>query len=108
MSAFFFLFYPPPIFKFLNSLNIPLVLKTFILFVTVALLSFLSPVNCRSRKVEGSFMHKVNYDWDLHSFGLLCSVDWKLFIDILGHCIGPVFKGQALLKKHQKQTLYTV
>jgi len=48
-------------------------LKTLILFVTVALLSFLSPVNCRSRKLEGNFTHKVNCDWDL---GLLGIVDW--------------------------------
>ena len=58
------------------SLSFPSVPKTFILFVTVATLSFLSPVHCRSREVEGSFMHKVNYDWNLHSSGLLHSVDW--------------------------------
>ena len=58
------------------SSNFPSVVKTFILFITVALLSFLSAVNCRSRNVEDKFMHKVNYGWDLHSSGLLCSVDW--------------------------------
>jgi hypothetical protein len=36
----------------------------------------LFPVNCRSREVEGNFMHRVNCCWDLRSSGMLCSVDW--------------------------------
>jgi hypothetical protein len=38
-----------------------------ILFVNVAMSSrYQSPVNCRSRKVEGNFMHKVNYRYHCH------------------------------------------
>jgi len=63
-SAFFFI----PFFIFYISrisLNFPSALKTFLLFVTVAILSlYKSNVNCRSRQVEDNFTHKVNYRWD--------------------------------------------
>jgi len=43
--------------------------------VTVAILSrYRSLVNCRSRNVEGSFLHKVNY-----RYRCLCQA-WKLHI----------------------------
>jgi hypothetical protein len=41
--------------------------KTFLLFVTVAMSSrYQSPVNCRSRNVDSSFAHKVNYLYYCH------------------------------------------
>jgi hypothetical protein len=49
----------------------PLTLKTFLLFVTVVmLLSYQSPVNCRTRNTEGNFTHKVNYHYYCHIPGL--------------------------------------
>jgi hypothetical protein len=49
-------------FYFLYHFNFPLMLKTFLLFVTVTMVSLQQPpVYCRSRKVEGNFMHTVNY-----------------------------------------------
>jgi hypothetical protein len=57
-------------------LNFSLTLRTSF-FVTIAMLSlYPSLVYCRSRKVDSNFMHKVNYHWDLHSSGVLCSIDW--------------------------------
>ena len=45
----------------LITLTFPLTLKTFLLFVTVAILSRYQPaVNCK-RNVRGNFTHKVNY-----------------------------------------------
>lgn len=35
-------------------------LNTFLLFMTVAVLCYRSPVNCRERNVEGSFTHRMN------------------------------------------------
>jgi len=52
----YFLFYMSCI-----SFDFPLALRTFLLFFTVAMLSlYQCPVKCRSRKVEGNFMLKVN------------------------------------------------
>jgi hypothetical protein len=46
-------------------------LKTFLLFVTVAMLShYQPPVSCRSRNIEENIMHKVNYHYDCHFPGL--------------------------------------
>jgi len=62
MSAFCFSF-----FSFVISLNFSFEFKTFLLFMTVAMLShYQSPVNCRSRNVEGRFMHKVNCHYYFH------------------------------------------
>jgi hypothetical protein len=63
----------------LVTLTLPLQLKTFLLCVTVARLSFnKSTYYSISRKVDGNFTHKVNYRWDINSFGIhvLRSVDW--------------------------------
>jgi hypothetical protein len=50
-------------------------LKTFLLFVLVAMLSrYRSHVNCSSIKVEANFTHKMNYRWDLRCSGVLRSV----------------------------------
>ena len=54
------------------------------------------PVYYRSRKVEGSFTHKVNYRWDLCLSGMLHSIDWKLVTEVSGQPIGPIFKGQVI------------
>jgi hypothetical protein len=63
-SAFFY-FPPSPFYISRISLNFPSALKTFLLFVTVAILSiYKSTVNCRSRNVEGNFTHKMNYRLD--------------------------------------------
>ena len=49
----------------------PLTLKTFILHMTVAMLShYQCSVNWKSRNVEGNFMHKVNYFYSCHLPGL--------------------------------------
>jgi len=41
-------------------------LQTFLLFVTVAMLSlYQSSANCRSRQVKNNFTHKVSYHWKL-------------------------------------------
>jgi len=46
-------------------------LKTFLSFVSVAiLLHYQSPVTCRSIKVEGNLVHKVNYHYYCHFSGL--------------------------------------
>ena len=53
------------------TLIFPLTLSTFLLFVTVAMLSrYQSPVNCRSRNTEDNLSHKVNYRYYCHSPGL--------------------------------------
>jgi len=72
-------------------------LAAFLFFITVAiLLLYQSPIYCRSRKVDGSFTHGVNYHWDLCLSGMLCSIDWKFFTEVLGQPIGPIFKGQVV------------
>ena len=50
-------------------------LKTFLLFVTLDMLSrYQSTVNCRGRNVEGNFANKVNCRYSCHFAGLgLCS-----------------------------------
>ena len=46
-------------------------IRTFLLFVTVVILSHKqSPVNWSSRKVKGNFMHKVNHSYYCHFPGL--------------------------------------
>ena len=53
------------------TLTFPFMLKTFLLFMTVAMLScYQYPVNCRSRNIEGNFMQKVNYCYYCHFPGL--------------------------------------
>jgi len=43
------------------------ILKTFLLFVTIAMLShYQSPVNCRSINIKGNFRHKVKYHYYCH------------------------------------------
>jgi len=70
MSAFFFPFSISCV-----TLNFPATLKTFLLFVTVAMLSsYQSTVNCRGRNVEGNFANKGNCRYSCHFTGLdLCS-----------------------------------
>jgi hypothetical protein len=69
----------------------------FLFSTTLAiLLLYQSPISCRSRKVEGSFTHEVNYHWDLCLSGMLCSIDWKFFTEVLCQPIGPIFKGQVV------------
>jgi len=70
MSAFFFPFSICRV-----PLTFPATLKTFLLFVTVDMLSrFQSTVNCRGRNVEGNFTNKVNCRYSCHFTGLdLCS-----------------------------------
>lgn len=43
------------------TLTFLLMLSTFLLFMTVAMLCYRSPVNCRKRNVEGNFKHRTNY-----------------------------------------------
>jgi hypothetical protein len=65
-SAFFF-----PFSICCVTCTFPLMLKTFLLFMTVAMLShYQSPVNCRGRNVEENIMHKVNYHYYCHFPGL--------------------------------------
>ena len=46
-------------------------LKTFLLFVNVAMLSlYQSAINCSGRNIEGNFMRKVNYSYHRHFPGL--------------------------------------
>jgi len=60
----------------------PATLKTFLLFMTEAMLShYQSAINCSGRNIEGNFMHKVNYSYHHHFPGLefmllLESVRW--------------------------------
>jgi hypothetical protein len=77
-SAFFFyLFYISHI-----SLTFYSALKTFLLFVTLVILSLCkSSVNRRSRKVEGNFTHKVNYRWDP-----------SLFWNVMQHSLDASYK----------------
>ena len=54
------------------TLSFPSTLKTFLLFVTVAmLLGYQPPLNCRSRHVGGNFTHCVNYRYYCHLPGLV-------------------------------------
>jgi len=49
------------------TLTFPSTLNTFLLFVTVALLSrYQSAVNCTGTNMEGKFRHKVNYRYCCH------------------------------------------
>jgi len=65
---------PPPHPPFIMchiTLVCPSTLKTFLLFVTVAMLSrYQSAVNCSSRSAEEIFKHKVNYSYCFHFPGL--------------------------------------
>jgi len=66
MSAFFLSFSVCHI-----TLTFPSTLKSFLVFVTVAMLSlYQSPVNCRNRNAEGNFTQKVNYRYGCHFSGL--------------------------------------
>jgi hypothetical protein len=57
ISFIFFLFYICCV-----ALTFPSMLKTFLLFLTIAMLSlYQSPVICRSRDVEGNLMYTVIY-----------------------------------------------
>ena len=59
------------------TLTFPLTFKTFLLCVTEpGYRSTSLPIYCSGRKVEGNFTHKVNYRWDIRSFGMLRSLDW--------------------------------
>jgi hypothetical protein len=103
-SAFFFsIFCCSYHFKFSFDIhNVPF-------FITVAiLLLYQFPISCRSRKVEGSFTHGVNYHWDLCLSGMLCSIDWKFFTEVLGQPIGPIFKGQVVQKTSESNSLHNV
>ena len=61
-SAFFF-----PFSVFRITLTFPSTLKTFLLFVTVAMLSRShSRVNCRCRIVKGNFTHKMSLSFFRH------------------------------------------
>jgi hypothetical protein len=77
--------------------NFPSTLKTFLLFVTVAMLSlYQSAVNCSSRNLQGNFKYKMNWHWDLCSSGMLCSVDWQLHTDVSEQHVGLILDGQAV------------
>ena len=59
------------IFCLLYYYNFSSTLRTFPVFVTVATLPlYHSPVNCRSRNVEGNFKYKTNYRYNCHFPGL--------------------------------------
>jgi hypothetical protein len=62
-----------------HFLTFPLMLKTFLLFMTVAMLAcYLSAVNCRSRNIKGNFMHNMNYCYHCHFPGIeLTLAAWK-------------------------------
>jgi len=63
---------PLPYFSisYFHNRSVSSTLKT-IMLVNVAMSSrYQSPLNCRSRKVEGNFTHKVNYRYYCHLPGL--------------------------------------
>jgi hypothetical protein len=65
----FFPFYVSRIILHFISTN-----RTFLLFVTVAVLSiYQSHINCRNRKVDGNFAHKANYLLGFSPSGILLS-----------------------------------
>jgi len=64
-AIFFYIFY------FYNHFNFFSALKNWLLFMTVAMSSHnQSAVNCSSSKIEGNFMHIVNYCYNCHFPGL--------------------------------------
>jgi hypothetical protein len=57
--------------SWLYYFNFSSTLRTFLVFVTVVTLPlYRSPVNCRSRNVEGNFKHRVKYCYYCHFPGL--------------------------------------
>ena len=66
-------------------------------YLTVAMLSpYLSPVNCRSRKINGNFRNKLNYSWCRWSSGMLRSVIWMLVTSVSRQSVGKIFKFPAV------------
>jgi hypothetical protein len=61
----------PPLSVCRIAVTRPPTLKTFFSFLTVSVLSrYESHVNCKNRKVEGNFIHKVNYGYHCNFPGL--------------------------------------